>query len=141
MRGQRRSIARTAARSAGGAITAAGGAAGSGAGGESRAKRPVGGGAVVAVCSIGAIQSAAGGAAASDRWPKIARPLTTSGPGDGRRLAAMARDGWSALFSTAFKQSKNAMALVDEQRRHVDVNHAYLRMLGHSRDEVIGRPV
>jgi len=53
----------------------------------------------------------------------------------------MARDGWSALFSTAFKQSKNSMALVDEQRRHVDVNNAYLRLLGHARDDVIGRPV
>jgi len=53
----------------------------------------------------------------------------------------MARDGWSALFSTAFRQSKNAMALVDEQRRHVEVNPAYLRLLGYARDDVIGRPV
>ena len=53
----------------------------------------------------------------------------------------MARDGWSALFSTAFTQSKNAMALVDVQRRHVEVNPAYLRLLGYSRDEMIGRPV
>ena len=53
----------------------------------------------------------------------------------------MARDGWSALFSAAFKQSKNPMALVDENRRHVDANPAYLRLLGYSRDEVVGRPV
>jgi PAS domain S-box-containing protein len=51
----------------------------------------------------------------------------------------MARDGWSALFATAFKQSKNPMALVDGERRHVDANAAYLRMLGRGRDEVIGR--
>jgi PAS domain S-box-containing protein len=53
----------------------------------------------------------------------------------------MARDGWSALFASAFKQSKNPMALVDGERRHVDANPAYLRLLGRSRDEVIGRHV
>ncbi len=53
----------------------------------------------------------------------------------------MAQDGWPALFATAFRQSKNAMALVDEQRRHIEVNPAYLRLLGYSRDGVLGRPV
>jgi PAS domain S-box-containing protein len=53
----------------------------------------------------------------------------------------MARDGWSALFASAFKQSKNPMALVDGERRHVDANPAYLRLLGRARDEVIGRHV
>jgi PAS domain S-box-containing protein len=53
----------------------------------------------------------------------------------------MARDGWSALFTTAFKQSKNPMALVDEDRRHVDANPAYLRLLGRPRDQVIGTHV
>jgi len=53
----------------------------------------------------------------------------------------MARDGWSALFATAFKQSKNPMALVDGERRHVDANAAYLRLLGRGRDELLGRPV
>ena len=53
----------------------------------------------------------------------------------------MARDGWSALFSAAFKQSKNPMALVDVERRHVDVNAAYQRLLGRSRDELIGHPI
>jgi len=55
---------------------------------------------------------------------------------------AMARqDGWSALFSTAFKQSRNAMVLVDDQRLHVDANGAYLRLLGYARAAVIGTPV
>jgi PAS domain S-box-containing protein len=53
----------------------------------------------------------------------------------------MARDGWSALFATAFKQSKNPMALVDAERRHVDANAAYLRLLGRGRDELLGRHV
>ena len=51
------------------------------------------------------------------------------------------RDGWAALFSSAFNASRNAMVLLDEQRRHVDVNGAYLKLAGYTRDEVIGRPV
>jgi PAS domain S-box-containing protein len=50
-------------------------------------------------------------------------------------------DGWSGLFATAFKQSRNAMALVDGQRRHVDVNGPYLRLLGHRKDALIGRAI
>ena len=54
----------------------------------------------------------------------------------------MARqDGLSALFSSAFKQSRNAMVLLDGGRRHVDANGAYLKLLGYSRDAVVGRPV
>jgi PAS domain S-box-containing protein len=54
----------------------------------------------------------------------------------------MARDqGWPVLFSSAFTQSRNAMALVDRRRRHVDVNGAYLRLLGYSRSDLVGRPV
>ncbi len=50
-------------------------------------------------------------------------------------------EGWTGLFSSAFTQSRNAMALVDEDRHFVDVNAAFLRLLGHSRETVIGRPV
>jgi PAS domain S-box-containing protein len=49
--------------------------------------------------------------------------------------------GWPALFSTAFKQSRNAMALVDTQRRHVDVNGAYVTLLGYAKSDLIGRPI
>jgi PAS domain S-box-containing protein len=55
--------------------------------------------------------------------------------------APPATDGWPALFTAAFRGSSNAMALVDERRCHVDVNGAYLRLLGHPRDRLIGRPV
>jgi PAS domain S-box-containing protein len=51
------------------------------------------------------------------------------------------RDGWAALFWSAFQSSRNAMVLLDEQRRHLDVNGAYLKLAGYARDEVIGRPV
>jgi PAS domain S-box-containing protein len=54
----------------------------------------------------------------------------------------MARhDGWSALFATAFRQSSNAMVLVDARRRQVDANGAYLKLLGYTRGAVIGTPV
>ena len=49
--------------------------------------------------------------------------------------------GWSGLFSTAFKQSRNAMVLVDDGRLHVDVNGAYLNLLRYPLDEVIGEPI
>ena len=50
-------------------------------------------------------------------------------------------DGWSGLFSAAFSQSRNAMVLLDADRRHRDVNGAYLRLLGYRRQELLGRPV
>jgi PAS domain S-box-containing protein len=54
----------------------------------------------------------------------------------------MARgNGWSALFATAFRQSRNAIVLVDEQRRPVDANGAYLKLIGRGREAVIGHPI
>jgi PAS domain S-box-containing protein len=50
-------------------------------------------------------------------------------------------DGWSGLFETAFRQSRNAMVLVDEQRLQVDANGAYLRLLGYERAALLGRPI
>jgi PAS domain S-box-containing protein len=52
-----------------------------------------------------------------------------------------ARDGWPALFTAAFRQSSNAMALVDDRRRHVDVNGPYLKLLGYPRAVLVGRPI
>ena len=53
----------------------------------------------------------------------------------------MPDNGWSGLFATAFKQSRNAMALVDGQRRHVEVNGAYLKLLGYRQEALIGRSI
>ncbi len=50
-------------------------------------------------------------------------------------------DGWPALFASAFRQSRNAMMLVDEQRRVVDVNAACLRLVGDGRDALVGHPL
>jgi PAS domain S-box-containing protein len=53
----------------------------------------------------------------------------------------VSRDGWPGLFSAAFTQSRNAMALVDARRCVVDVNGAYLNLFGYRRDAVIGHPI
>jgi PAS domain S-box-containing protein len=50
-----------------------------------------------------------------------------------------AESGWSNLFWEAFRRSKNAMFLLDDERRHVEVNGAYLQLLGYRRSELIGR--
>lgn len=54
---------------------------------------------------------------------------------------AESRSGWSALFRDAFNQSRNAMVLLDDERRHVEVNGAYVQLLGYRPSELIGRPV
>jgi PAS domain S-box-containing protein len=59
----------------------------------------------------------------------------------GSRQGHTRGDGWSALFATAFRQSRNAMSLVDGQRRHVDVNGAYVQLLGYPKSALIGRPI
>jgi PAS domain S-box-containing protein len=48
---------------------------------------------------------------------------------------------WASLFSTAFAQSRNAMVLVDSDRRLVEVNGACLKLLGYRREEMVGRPL
>jgi PAS domain S-box-containing protein len=50
-------------------------------------------------------------------------------------------DDWSELFFAAFRQSRNAMTLVDSRRRNVDVNGAMLKLMGYKREELIGRPI
>jgi PAS domain S-box-containing protein len=59
----------------------------------------------------------------------------------GVMVTTSARDGWPALFTAAFRQSSNAMALVDDRRRHVDVNGAYLDLIGYERAALVGRPI
>lgn len=54
---------------------------------------------------------------------------------------AAGRDGWAGLFRSAFVASRNAMALLDDHRVLVDCNGAYVRLVGRSRDELIGRPI
>ncbi|HUA02652.1 MAG TPA: LuxR C-terminal-related transcriptional regulator [Solirubrobacteraceae bacterium] len=54
---------------------------------------------------------------------------------------ADARSGWAALFRDAFNQSRNAMVLLDDDRCHVEVNGAYVQLLGYRPSELIGHPV
>ena len=51
----------------------------------------------------------------------------------------MEGDGWSALFASAFNQSRNPMVLADAERRIVDVNVAFVQLVGRSRAELLGR--
>ena len=58
------------------------------------------------------------------------RPVASRGGGD-----------WSGLFWSAFRRSRNAMALVDHDRVLVDVNGALVRLVGRRRDDVVGRHI
>ena len=51
----------------------------------------------------------------------------------------MARDGWASLFVSAFRQSRNPMVLVDDERRIVETNASFVRMLGRRRDALVGQ--
>ena len=53
----------------------------------------------------------------------------------------MSSEDWSALFHAAFRDSRNAMVLADDDRRVVDVNGACLRLLGYGREDVVERPM
>jgi PAS domain S-box-containing protein len=46
-----------------------------------------------------------------------------------------------SLFAAAFTQSRNPMALLDERRCHVEVNGAYVSLLGYPPGELRGHPV
>jgi len=52
----------------------------------------------------------------------------------------MAERGWPGLFRAAFTQSRNPMVLLDERRQFVELNRAFLRMIGYTRAELVGRP-
>ncbi len=50
------------------------------------------------------------------------------------------QDSLSELFWAAFRQSRNAMVLLDHPRRVVDANGACLKLLGYARDDLVGKP-
>src|SRR3954452_13198014 len=58
-----------------------------------------------------------------------------------RKARLLPDNGWSAMFSTAFQQSRNPMILLDGRRRIVDANGAFLKLLGRGRDELVGTPM
>jgi PAS domain S-box-containing protein len=45
------------------------------------------------------------------------------------------------MFWTVFKRSRNAIALLDDHRRHVDVNGAYLELVGYKQSELVGQSI
>jgi PAS domain S-box-containing protein len=48
--------------------------------------------------------------------------------------------GLSELFWAAFKQSRNPMVLLDQPRRIIEANGAFLKLLGYTRDDLVGKP-
>ena len=52
----------------------------------------------------------------------------------------MREEGWSRLFWAAFRQSRNPMVLLDDPRLIVDANGAFLSLVGHARDDLVGQP-
>ncbi len=62
---------------------------------------------------------------------------------DGRDACepAVPQGEWAGLFATAFRQSRNAMALADAARCFVDVNGAYVSLFGYARKELLGKPM
>ena len=67
-------------------------------------------------------------------------PVGTTAPAP-RPVARGDVSEWSGLFWSAFRTSRSAMALVDHDRVLVDVNAAFIRLVGHRRNEVVGRPI
>src|SRR5947209_6304696 len=60
----------------------------------------------------------------------------------GQRVTRLPKDqGWAPLFWQAFKGSTNPMVLVDDRRVPVEVNGAFVALLGYKRSELIGRPL
>ena len=51
----------------------------------------------------------------------------------------MAGEGWPGLFEAAFSRSRNPMVLVDSDRRIVEVNPAFARLLGRAKSALVGR--
>jgi PAS domain S-box-containing protein len=47
---------------------------------------------------------------------------------------------WAPLFRSAFRQSRNAMVLVDDTRRIEDANGAFLQLSGYKRADLLGKP-
>ena len=45
------------------------------------------------------------------------------------------------MFGYAFRQSRNAMVVLDQRRVALEVNGAFLKLLGYGRDDVLGRPI
>jgi len=73
---------------------------------------------------------------------RLARVPTRSATAPVHHAApAVGRGELSGLFWSAFRNSRNAMALVDHDRILVDVNGAFVQLTGRTPTQVLGRPV
>ena len=67
--------------------------------------------------------------------------MTRTAGGAARAAGPERLSGWAGLFATAFKRSRNPMALVSAERRILDVNPALAALVRRRRSEMIGHPV
>jgi PAS domain S-box-containing protein len=58
-----------------------------------------------------------------------------------RAVGSTADAGWAPLFWQAFTSSRNAMVLLDDQRRVVEVNGSMLQLLGYPHSRLVRRPI
>src|SRR5262245_30945721 len=93
----------------------------------------------------GKARDGCGGAGRREPAPPTQRSQSSCS-GDAKRAGgwggwrAMAHaTAWPALFDSAFRLSKNAMVLLDEQRRVVDGNAALVQLIGKPRTDIVGR--
>src|SRR6187200_2638408 len=68
------------------------------------------------------------------------RPWVVYCPGERVNVEMVLPDDWSKLFWAAFRQSRNPMVLLDDERTVVDVNGAFVMLVGYPPDEVIAQP-
>ena len=76
---------------------------------------------------------------AAHRPPDAGPPAAPTGAAGPR--ASVSMTGWASLFATAFKRSRNPMALVSAERRILDVNPALAALVRRRRADMIGHPV
>jgi PAS domain S-box-containing protein len=50
------------------------------------------------------------------------------------------QSGWARLFWSAFSRSRNPMVVLDDHRRFVNVNNAFLELVGRRRRDLVGHP-
>jgi PAS domain S-box-containing protein len=66
-------------------------------------------------------------------------PASVASAESGARAAIS--DGWRLLFWIVFSRSKNAMLVLDQDRRIVAVNDAEVELFGYSRHQMLGRRI
>ena len=57
------------------------------------------------------------------------------------RVRAGEREGWEPAFRAVFESSRNAIAILDENRVFLDANDGVTELLGYGRGDIVGRSI